>query len=65
MVPKVFASDIKMVKEYYSIEVEFDIAMTQHNYERGNLYVQSKLTSYRHKAKPLVVARSGFMDPKS
>ena len=53
-----------MDSEFYQIDVIFDVAMTQHNYERGNLYIQSEFKSYRKGMKPLVVARTGFMDPK-
>mmetsp|Transcript_43559 Transcript_43559/g.57672 ORF Transcript_43559/g.57672 Transcript_43559/m.57672 type:complete len:169 (+) Transcript_43559:1142-1648(+) len=53
-----------MDEEYYQIEVEFEVAMTMHNYERGNLYMQSQFNSYKQGAKPLTLARSGFLDPK-
>ena len=56
---------IRMDNEYYQIEVEFDVSMSQHNYERGNLYVQSKFNSYKQGVKPFTLARSGFLDPKS
>ena len=53
-----------MDNEYYQIEAVFDIAMTMHNYERGNLYMQSEFQSYKHSVKSLTLARSGFLDPK-
>ena len=54
-----------MDSEYYQIEVEFEVAMTLHNFERGNLYLQSKFKSYKKGSKPLTLARSGFLDSKS
>ena len=36
-----------MDSEYYQIDIEFEIAVTMHNYERGNLYVQSEFASYK------------------
>jgi hypothetical protein len=53
-----------MDDEFYQIEVSFDVAMTAHNYERGNLYLQSEFLSFRKGVKPLVLARSGYLDPK-
>jgi len=53
-----------MDNEYYQVEVVFEVAMTVHNYERGNLYVQSEFHSYKQSVKPLTLARSGFLDPK-
>ena len=53
-----------MDTEYYSIEVEFEVAVTMHNFERGNLYMESKLKSYKQGVRSLSVARSGFLDPK-
>ena len=53
-----------MDNEYYQIEVIFEVAMTLHNYERGNLYVQSEFHSYKQGVKSLTLARSGFLDPK-
>ena len=50
--------------EYYKIEAIFEVAMTMHNYERGNLYMQSEFRSYKNGIKPLTLARSGFLDPK-
>lgn len=51
--------------EYYQIDVVFDVAMSMHNYERGNLYLQSEFKSYKQGIKPLTLSRSGFLDPKS
>ena len=53
-----------MDSEYYQIDIEFEIAVTMHNYERGNLYVQSEFASYKQGVQPLTLARSGFLDPK-
>ena len=36
-----------MDSEYYQIEIVFEVAMTKHNYERGNLYTQSEFKSYK------------------
>ena len=30
---------IRMDDEYYAIEIVFEVAMTEHNFERGNIYV--------------------------
>ena len=56
---------IRMDDEYYAIEIVFEVAMTMHNFERGNIYVQSQFNSYRKGLKPLVVSRTGFMNPQS
>ena len=53
-----------MDNEYYQIEAVFDVAMTIHNFERGNLYIQSELISYKQGVPTLTVARSGFLEPK-
>ena len=53
-----------MDNEYYQIEAVFEVAVTMHNFERGNLYMESKFNSYKHSVKSLSVARSGFLDPK-
>ena len=39
---------VRMDNEFYSIEVVFEVAMTLHNYERGNLYMQAEFHSYKH-----------------
>ena len=36
-----------------------------HNYERGNIFVQSQFNSYRKGMNPIVVSRTGYLDPKS
>ena len=46
-------AEIRMDNEYYQIEVIFEVAMSMHNYERGNLYLQSDFSSYKHSVKPL------------
>jgi hypothetical protein len=33
-------NDIKMEKEFYELEIVFEVAETDHNYNRGNIYVQ-------------------------
>lgn len=53
-----------MDDEYYQIEVEFEVATTMHNYERGNLYIQSELKSYKQGVPSLTLARSGFLEPR-
>ena len=53
-----------MDSEFYQIDVVFDVAMTQHNFESGNLYLQSEFISYRKGTKSIVLARTGFLDPK-
>ena len=58
-------SQIRMDQEYYSIEVVFEIAITSHNFERGNVFVQSQFNSYKKGLKPLVVSRAGYLNPKS
>ena len=55
---------IRMDEEYYAIDVIFEVAVTKHNFERGNLFIQSEFSSFRKGVKPIVVARTGFMDPK-
>ena len=32
---------IRMDQEYYAIEIVFEVAITSHNFERGNVFVQS------------------------
>lgn len=39
--------------------------MTEHNYKRGNLYLQSEFLSYRQGMDPLTLPRQGFLNPKS
>lgn len=56
---------IRMDDEYYAIEIVFEVAMTQHNFERGNIFVQSQFNSYRKGLKPLIVSRTGFLNPQS
>lgn len=53
-----------MDNEYYQIEAVFEVAMTEHNYERGNLYMQTEFHSYKQSMPKLTVARSGFLEPK-
>ena len=56
---------IRMDQEYYQLEVVFEVAATSHNFERGNIFVQSKFESYKKGMKPLVVSRTGYLDPQS
>jgi len=56
-------SGIRMDSEYYQLEVVFEVAMTMHNFERGNLYLQSDFNSYKQGMKSLSLARSGFLNP--
>ena len=56
---------IRLDDEFYSIELVFEVASTAHNYERGNIFVQSQFNSYRKGMQPLVIARTGYLDPKS
>ena len=35
-----------MEKEAYNLKIIFEVAETQHNFERGNIYVQAQLNSY-------------------
>ena len=58
------SQSVRMDSEYYSIEVVFEVAMTRHNYERGNLYLQSEFHSYKQGVQNLTLSRSGFLDPK-
>ena len=39
--------------------------MTMHNYERGNIFVQSQFNSYKKGLNPITVSRTGYLDPKS
>ena len=54
-----------MDDEYYAIEIVFEVASTKHNFERGNIYVQSQFNSYRKSQKPLIVSRTGYLNPQS
>ena len=56
---------IRMDQEYYQLEVVFEVAASSHNFERGNIFVQSKFESYKKGMKPLIVSRTGYLDPQS
>ena len=56
---------IRMDQEYYAIEIVFEVAITSHNFERGNVFVQSQFNSYKKGLKPLVVSRAGYLNPRS
>jgi hypothetical protein len=58
------AKDIRMDREYYQIEVLFQVADTEHNYEGGNLYLQSVFNSTKKSNPSLTLARYGYLDPK-
>lgn len=57
-------SNIRMDNHHYEIEVIFEVAATAHNYERGNLYLQSQFNSFKSNRERLIVARSGFLNPR-
>ena len=54
-----------MDQEYYQLEVVFEVAASSHNFERGNIFIQSKFESYKKGMKPLVVTRTGYLAPQS
>ena len=54
---------VRMDGETYRIEVVFDVAMSMHNYERGNLFVQSEFKSYRQGVPPMTLVSSGYLNP--
>ena len=62
--PKDPELQIRMEDEYYSIEVVFEVSDTEHNYEKGNLYIQCQFNSFKKNQPTLTVARQGFLDPK-
>ena len=39
--------DMVMDKEFYNLEIEFTVQETQNNLEHGNMYLTSKVLSYR------------------
>jgi len=39
--------DMVMDKEFYNIEIEFTVQETQTNLEHGNMYLTSKVLSYK------------------
>jgi hypothetical protein len=55
---------IRMDKHHYEIEVVFEVAATVHNYERGNLYLQAQFNSFKQSHERLIVARSGYLNPR-
>lgn len=54
-----------MEDEYYNIEVEFTSQETQSNMEKGQIYLQSKFSSYRQHHQPLIFHRMGQMQVKA
>jgi len=50
-----------MDKEYYQIEVNFEIAETSKNFEQGNIFLKSTFHSFREGANPLKLARTGYV----
>lgn len=55
---------LKMDSEIYSIKIVFDVAESQHNFERGNLFLMAQFNSYKQSEEPKSVSSSGFLEPK-
>lgn len=56
---------IRMDDEYYAIDIVFEVAMTMYNFERGNIFIQSQFNSFKKGLKPLIVSRTGYLNPTS
>ena len=54
-----------MENEFYAISVEIEVAETKHNYDKGNIYLQSQFNSFKRNQQSITLARSGYLDPKS
>lgn len=59
------SNEIKMENEFYQIEVIIEAAETEHNFDKGNIYLQSQFNSFKRNQANLTVARQGFLEPKS
>ena len=51
--------DIYMENEYYNIDLEFTVEETEENFNKVNLFITSKFTSYKPNESSLVFHRMG------
>lgn len=57
-------AEIKMENEFYSIQVVLEVSESVHNFERGNIYLQTQFNSFKRTQQSITVARSGYLEPK-
>lgn len=56
--------EIKMEEDFYSISVVFDVIESAHNFNMGNLYLQTQFNSFHKNQQSITVARTGYLEQK-
>jgi hypothetical protein len=53
--------EIKMEEDFYSISVVLDVIESAHNFNIGNLYLQTQFNSFHKDQSSITVARTGYL----